>query len=254
MKRELRPFDRLIDDSYQQNELHPTIKRMILRAATSALHQVTPDSYHQKCHGAALSVFMILRTLRIRSIICGGTVSWLFGGIDQTGTTWQTQCGFWAPNPDLPTPHAWVLTEFDGLVDVTCAYFHHTLAQSLLDGTKAHDVIPMIWTKTEHLRSLPALRYEVSAKFRKVDLERCDELARQMVGRALINFWTTQMVENLLEPGTNGEEQLGNLTAPELDIPILDGLQTIEALRQQNSWVARNSKLPTSEGLITPPR
>src|SRR5262249_20243177 len=149
-----------------------------------------------------------------------------------------------------PTPHAWVLTEFDGLVDLTCAYFHRTLQSSLLRGTQTHDHIPMIWMKTEHLRSLPAIHYEAVAKYRKVDLERCDELARQMVGRALINFWTTQTVENLLEPTATDQAQYTNFSVPELEVPILDGPQTIEQLRQQNSWVARNSTVPMSDGLI----
>jgi hypothetical protein len=234
-------LDRLINQSYEQRELHPLLKRMVIGAIHAALRKVTPDKYHEKCHGAALATFMLLRTLRIRSVICGGTVSWLFGGVDAKGVPWQSRCGFWTPNPDLPTPHAWIVTEFGGLVDLTCSYFHLTLRDTL-EGLKSHDVIPVIWMKTEHLTALPALQYSASARYRSVDLERCDELARLLVGQALTAFWGNRALEELLEPPTETAAAPDWQTSPDEGLVMLDSPVRIEELRRRNSWVARNSQ------------
>lgn len=241
-------LDRLLQESYEHRELHPILKRLVLRAADSALKQVVPDTYFQKCHGAALAMFMILRTLRIRSVIVGGKVSWLFGGEDHCGESREMRCGFRNPNPQLPSPHAWLLTEFGSVVDLTCSYFHHVLGQDITQFRK-HDVIPMIWTKSENLTRLPNVKYESTARFRKVDLEACDELARQVVGKALVSFWGTQLTNELLEPDSQCQPDLANIPLPDFEsVPIIDSPDSLEQLKRTNSWVIRNSQILLASG------
>src|SRR5262245_36516071 len=99
-----RLLDHLLDESRTNRELDPHLKRMILAATQSALQQVVPDTYYKKCHGAAIAIFMLLRTLRIRANIVGGSVSWLYGAVNANGVAKQARCGFWSQNPNLPTP------------------------------------------------------------------------------------------------------------------------------------------------------
>jgi hypothetical protein len=233
-------LDRLLRQSYEHHEVQPELKRLVIRATHAALREVVPDKYYEKCHGAALATFMILRTLRVRSVICGGTVSWMFGGVDAAGQAFQTRCGFWSPNPALPTPHAWVVTEFGGLVDLTCSYFHMAFRDSLA-GARNHDVIPMIWMKTEHLAALPAVQYATAAQFSNVDLRRCDDLARRLVGQALMEFWGDTELAALLEPEAGAGEPSSTRAQ---DLLLLDGPTRLEGLRGLNSWVDRNSRLP----------
>jgi hypothetical protein len=241
-------LDQLVRESYEQNDLHLWLKRMVLQATESSLRKVSPDKYFEKCHGAAIAMFMILRTLRIRSMICGGTVSWLFGGIDATGANWQSRCGFWTPNPALPTPHAWLVTEFGSLVDLTCSYFPLAFAPRAPKNVQAFDTIPMIWMKTEYLSALPAVQYSAQAHFRNVDLDGCDDTAQQLVGRAVSSFWGNRLMMNLLE--SRPESRARALTEPPtLDEGILlDGPKRIDELKRSNAWVARNSRVPKSNG------
>jgi len=234
---ETRSLEQWIQASHAQKELHPRLKKMVLRAAEAALRQVVPDNYHEKCHAGAIAVFEILRSLGIRCQICGGTVSWLFGGVDAAGTAWQTRCGFWSPNPNLPTPHAWVVTEFGGIVDLTCSYFHQTFADSLT-ACRTHDVIPRIWMKADCLGSLPGVQYAPVARYSRVDLDRCDELARQVVAAAVAAFRAEA------EGPANGDAD---------EPPVLDGLASLEELRRVNAWVARNSRSPSFQALSKPP-
>ncbi|MBX7103023.1 MAG: hypothetical protein K1X57_03010 [Gemmataceae bacterium] len=246
-------LDRLLRESYANSELHPILKRMVLRSTVAALRHVTPENYAEKCHGAALAIFMVLRSLRIRSTIVGGTVSWLFGGVDTAGLAWQTRSGFWSHNPALPTPHAWLVTEFGGLVDLTCSFFHMTWGRDQ-PGQLALDQIPIIWLKTEHLAKLPNLQYTPTARFRAVDLHNCDEMARQSVGRALMTFWGDPAMNALMEPSVEPETVLASLESREqLDMTILDSPQALERLGSHNTWVARNSVASNDHGLAAPP-
>jgi hypothetical protein len=242
MSTRTRQIDRLIHESYERHDVHPVLKRLVVRATHSALREVVPDKYYEKCHGAAIATFMILRTLCVRSVICGGTVSWMFGGIDAEGRPFQNRCGFWSPNPNLPTPHAWVVTEFGSLIDLTCSYYHMTFRDSI-GGIKDHDVIPMIWMKTEHLTELPAVQYATAARFSNINLRGCDELARRLVGQALMEFWSDPAVEQLIEVDGGPEHRPGDAA----DLLLLDDPIRLEDLRASNSWVARNSRLPPNE-------
>ncbi len=253
MNSESRLLDWLVKESFSRRDFHPALKRMVLRAVLSSLRKNCPESYAEKCHGAALALYMILRTLRIRSTICGGTVSWLFGGIDMAGTPWQTKCGFWTPNPEVPTPHAWLITEFGGHVDLTCSFFHMTYSQNLQDSQQ-YDLIPMIWTKSEHLATIPNLQYKVLSRFGTVDLNGCDELARQTVGQALTDFWGDRAIDILLQTCTEPEALISQLHFPDLnDDLILDGPSKLDILRDRNSWVARNCSAPAATMLARPP-
>ncbi len=245
-------LDCLVAESRRRQQIHPHLKRMVLAAAQTALKQVTPDDYFRKCHGAAAAIFMILNTLRIRSNIFGGTVSWLYGGVDANGTEWQSRCGFWSHNPGLPTPHAWVVTEFNSLIDLTCAYFHQTHG-SAQKGFQSYDVLPMIWMQTEHLQQLPSLTYTATAQFDSVNLEHCDEPARRVIGDALAAFWGQPWITAMVETNDDLEAALKKIRLPEVDnATILDG-QNIESLRAINAWVARNSAVPTASTLTMSP-
>jgi hypothetical protein len=207
---------------------------MVLQSARIALRQEAPDNYFEKCYGASLSIFMILRTLRIRSEVCGGTVSWQYGGVDNSGAPWQSKCGFWTPNPNLPFPHAWLLTEFGELVDLSCSFFHVTgvrpMGQSL-----SHDAIPMIWMRMDDFSALPSLQYIPTARFDSVDLNSCDELARRTVATSMLTFWGEASPGVSCCPIKNS----GDVDA-ESDT-LLDGPAAIDKLRENNSWVRRNS-------------
>jgi hypothetical protein len=244
-------LDRLLEHADAAHEIHPHLKRMILAATQSALLRIAPDSFYKKCQGAAAAIFMILRTLRIRSTICGGTVSWLYGGIDEQGVAWQSRCGFWSQNPELPTPHAWVVTEYGGLVDLTCSYFHH-IFDAQRKGLRSRDVLPMIWMKTENLNALPALRYNATTRFDNLDLDNCDDLARSLVGHALTSFWGQPWIDAVLQPGVDPESFSSNMV-PNLENAVLDGPQSLEQLRHENGWVARNSQLPSALTLAMSP-
>jgi len=247
-----RLLDRLIKESFQQREIHPYLKRMVLAATQSALRQVSPDKYINKCQGAAAAIFMLLRSLRIRSTICGGTVSWLYGGIDQNGMAWESRCGFWSNNPELPTPHAWVVTEFGGLVDLTCSYFHHVF-DAQRKGLRSHDVLPMIWMKSENLNALPSVQYNVTAQYDQIDLASCDKGARQVVGTALSYFWGQQWIESEVQSDAEVEKIISTIPIPPLENSVLEGPRSLEQLRQVNGWVARNSAMPSGMTLAMSP-
>ncbi|MFL5329397.1 MAG: hypothetical protein ACJ8C4_10830 [Gemmataceae bacterium] len=253
MPNSLRLLDHLLKESHAKREIHPQLKRMILAATQTALRSVVPDNYYQKCQGAAAAIFMILRTLRIRSTICGGTVSWLFGGVDKNGVAWQSRCGFWSHNPNLPTPHAWVITEFGGLVDLTCAYFDRVI-QATRQGMQSHDILPMIWMKTENLEKLPTVQYNMTAKFDDINLDACDELARRVVGTALAAFWGKAWIEAVIPADMDPEKVIGQINFDTLsDASILDGPKSLEELREINDWVARNSPMPGANALAATP-
>jgi hypothetical protein len=246
-----RLLDRLLDESRKNREIHPYLKRMILSATQTALRKVVPDSYYKKCQGAAAAIFMILRSLRIQSSIFGGSVSWLYGAVDENGVARQSRCGFWSQNPALPTPHAWVVTEYGSLIDLTCSYFHYVYEENE-KNLQSRDVLPIIWMKTENLTALPALRYSPAAKFQDIDLQQCDELARQVVGLALAAFWGHPSLETDLPPDADPEVVVQK-NVPDLGNEVLDGPQSLERLRQSNGWVARNCSEPSSNALAMSP-
>jgi hypothetical protein len=247
-----RLLDHLLSESRKNCELHPYLKRVILATTQAALQHVVPESYHKKCHGAAIAIFMLLRTLRIRAAIMGGSVSWLYGTVSANGVASQTRCGYWSQNPNLPTPHTWVVTEFGGLIDLTCSYFHRVHNETE-KSVQSRDVLPIIWMKTENLAALPSLRYAPAARFETVDLDQCDELARDVVRNALVNFWSQPWLE--IEVPADGDTTgvAGLMQLPDLGNEMLDGAPTLERLRQSNGWVARNCAAPSAHALTMRP-
>ena len=247
-----RLLDRLLEESRTNGELHPHLKRMILAATQSALQQVVPDSYFKKCQGAAVAIFMLLRTLRIALSIVGGSVSWLYGAVSANGVATQARCGFWSQNPDLPTPHTWVVTEFGGLIDLTCSYFHHVYEEKK-KNLLSRDVLPIIWMKTENLAALPSLKYIPAKKFGTVDLDECDELARQVVRIASAEFWSQPWLDADVQSDADAASMASQFRLPELGNEMLDGAPSVERLRQSNGWVAARFAAPSAQALTMRP-
>lgn len=234
-------LDRLTRESYERREAHPWLKRLVLRSTRTALQSVTPDDCFGKCQTAAVSLFTLLRSLGINSVICGGSASWLYGGIRRDGTPWEVECGFTAHPSDMPVPHLWLLTEFGAVVDVTCSFFHLSFGHELRQLAN-HDTLPMIWMKVEHFALLPHVRYAETTRFNNVDYNQSDDIGRRVLAAAQDSFHQATL-SLLSQPPQE----------PMIEADLLDGLASLESLQQSNSWVARNSGRPTAVPLLRSP-
>jgi len=233
-------FDQLVDESRKRWRTHPQLKRLMLKSAHMAMQGDSTKDYRHKGRHAAIALFMILRSLRIRSAVVGGSVSWRFGGISSNGEPWESRDGFRTPDLTIPTPHCWLITEFGELVDLACSYFHLSLGKAI-QSAQQHDVVPMIWMATEDLIALPSVQYEASTNQQTIDMEHCDSETRSIVSRALTYFWGSRVMESFLQKAMVADlAELSDEALTFNDELLLDGPSSIEIHLSRNSWVKRN--------------
>lgn len=193
------PLTQLIRDSHRRKAVHPHLKLLVLRATDAALRQEIPDKYFEASYAAAVAMYGLLRSLAIRSTICGGGVQCLSSGVDNEG---KPTCGvgdLGTVLPGRPILDHWLRTEFGEIVDLTCSFFRITI-EPRLTGIRSLDVFPAVWLMESELAALRSVHYSAWIRTTYLNLNCCIDPVKRLVATATSMF---QSLARVRDP--NGE-------------------------------------------------
>lgn len=120
-----------LEKSKTERSTSDFLRQLVLKIVDGALRAEYGDNYSMRCLQSSEGIRLLLESFGIRSYLVKGAVC--FAQVHPSGFRYE---GFWDQDP-----HAWIMTEFVELVDLTVSQLHIHPASADCDS----DHLPAIW-------------------------------------------------------------------------------------------------------------
>ena len=203
-------LSKAIKETKKRNSTSYYIKHGVLLSVDYALCLVYGKNYSMKCFQSSLAIQYLLELIGIHSQVHGGAACF--------GRALENECctigwsGFWGDET-----HAWVVTEFRELIDLTISQLHiHPKSQT------QDEAVPIIWYSP--IDKFPVIiRYEPSGEAK---------------GKLLPQEWAEVDKLKVLAQERFEKYFQSPLLEPNLPAPLLTGPESLQRLHNAgNRWL-----------------